>query len=63
MSKQKKQFNHAFDFAFEVITDAEFGRDVAPEVIRDACIARMRRLSKEEIKEACNCFDSFEVEA
>ena len=57
-----KQYNHAFDFAFEVITDEKDPQAVDPQAIRDACIKRMRDISDAEIREACSCFDSFMTE-
>jgi hypothetical protein len=55
------KFNHAFDFAFEVITDKPVD-DVTPAMLRAALIERANRLSDAELDEACGCFDSFEVE-
>lgn len=56
-----RKFNHAFDFAFEVITDLAVD-DVTPAMLRAALIERANRLSDAELDEACGCFDSFEVE-
>lgn len=56
----KKRFNHAFDFAFEVIADQKDGTKLDPEDLREACIKRMQNMSAEEIHEACGLFDSTE---
>lgn len=54
------RFNHAFDFAFEVITDLPVD-DVTPAMLRAALLERVNRLSDAELDEACGCFDSFEM--
>jgi hypothetical protein len=56
-------FNHAYDFAFEVISQKENGEDVTPAMLRQSCIERIKTISDREILEACNLFDTFEVEA
>ena len=56
-------FNHAYDFAFEVISQTENGEDVTPEMLRQACIERIKTISDREILEACGLFDTFEEDA
>lgn len=53
------RFNHAFDFAFEVKTDSDCDNVTAHE-LRRALIERATRLSDDELKEACGCFDTME---
>ena len=36
-----KKYNHAFDFAFEIISKRRDAADVTAEMIRKACIDRM----------------------
>ena len=55
-------WNHAYDFAFEVVSQNEDGEDVTPAMLRQACIERIKRISDREILEACGLFDSFEME-
>lgn len=56
------RFNHAFDFAFEVISNDEEAEDVTPAVLRAALIGRALNISDDEIMEACGCFDTYKVE-
>lgn len=57
------KWNHAFDFAFEVISEKEDGSDVTPAMLLAACRARLARIEAEnggaEMLEACGRFDSF----
>ena len=54
-------FSHAFDFAFEVPSRRQDAADVTPEMLRQALIQRASSLSREELLEACSCFDTAEV--
>ena len=61
------RYNHAFDIAFEVISDHEEGDDITPEMLRDALQKRITSLDesqsdKGEWHEACGLFDTFKVE-
>jgi len=56
------KYNHAFDFAYEVATDIEDPDKIDPEVLRAACIKRMQTMDAKEIHEACECFDTLNVE-
>lgn len=53
-------YNHAFDFAFEVISFDEDGEDVTPAMIRAELINRANNISDREIMEACDRFDTHE---
>ncbi len=55
------KFNHAYDFAFEVISDDFYARDVTPTMIRAALIERAQRISDDEIVEACSMFDTYTI--
>jgi hypothetical protein len=58
-----KKYNHAFDFAFEVVSLKEDGSDVTPEMLRAACVERAERVGKtEEMLEACSLLDTYEIE-
>lgn len=57
-----KKFNHAHDFAFEVISARDDASDVTPAMLRAALLERVNRLTDEQLADACNCYDSFEVE-
>jgi hypothetical protein len=56
------KYNHAFDFAFEVISKDEFAEDVTPAMLRTALIERINQLSDEELEEACGLFDTYDME-
>jgi hypothetical protein len=56
------KFNHAYDFAFEVISENEEADDVTPAQIRTALIARATSLSDKEILQACGRYDVFQME-
>lgn len=56
------RFNHAYDFAFEVLSDDFYAKDVTPAMIRQALIERATRISDDEIMEACSCYDTFQIE-
>jgi len=55
------KYNHAFDFAAEVLSDDENGEDVTGAMLRQALITRAASLSDEELLEACGIFDTMEV--
>ena len=55
------QYNHAYDFAFEVISNHEEAEDVTPQMIRSALLERANRISDEEIVQACGRYDTFKV--
>jgi hypothetical protein len=52
------KYNHAYDFAFEVVSSAENAEDVTPQMLRKALLKRVNELPDEELKEACGCFDT-----
>lgn len=55
------KFNHAFDFAFEVISDDFYAKDVTPAMLRAALLERANRLSDEGLMEACDCYDTYKM--
>lgn len=60
-----KKYNHAFTIGFEVISDMEFGSDVDEMEIIEALKARIETLMSEprgNILDACDCFDTYEVD-
>lgn len=56
------KFNHAYDFAFEVISSDEDGNDVTAPMLREALLERAKRISDDELLEACGRFDTHEEE-
>jgi len=54
------KFNHAYDFAFEVISERDDAEDVTAPMIRAALLERVNRLTDEELLEAASWFDSYE---
>jgi|JRYH01.1.fsa_nt_gb hypothetical protein len=48
------QFNHAYSFAFEVLSHNEDGEDVTPDMLRAALLARIQKLSDEDLAQACD---------
>jgi len=56
------RYNHAYDFAFEVLSDHPEGEDVTPAMLIAACRARLDRIEATdggaEMLEACNRFDT-----
>jgi len=55
------RFNHAYDFAFEVISFDEYAEDVTPAMLRASLIERATRISDDEIMQACDCFDTYTI--
>ena len=56
------KFNHAYDFAFEVISERDDAEDVTAPMLRAALLERVNRLTDEELLEAASWFDSYEEE-
>lgn len=54
-------FSHAFDFAFELVSQEQDAADVTPETLRAALIRRASTLSEQELLEACGPIDTVEV--
>jgi hypothetical protein len=54
--------SHAFDFAFELVSERQDASDVTAEMLRAALIRRAGTLSRNELLEACGCFDTAEVQ-
>lgn len=61
MSKTPLLYNHAFDFAFEVESDA-LAEDVTAKEIRAALLVRIARLSDADLIEAVDCYDTYETQ-
>jgi len=63
----RSRYNHAYDFAFEVISKKEDASDVTPAMLIAACRARLDRIEAEsngeEMLEACGLFDTMEEDA
>lgn len=53
------KFNHAYDFAFEVVSDRDDAEDVTAPMLRAALLKRINRLTDEELLEAASWFDSY----
>ena len=64
---RKPRYNHAYDFAFEVISEHPEGEDVTPAMLLAACRARLDRIEAErdgaEMLEAAERFDSIRESA
>ena len=57
------KYNHAFDIAFEVISNRVDGIDVTADMLRAALEKRIKLLVGDEIIEACgHPFDTYEIE-
>lgn len=56
-----KKFNHAFDFAVEVISRKEDGSDVTPHMLARELRKRIMKENPAEMLEACGLFDTMEV--
>lgn len=52
------RFSHAYDFAFELVSDREDAEDVTAVMLREALLQRATSISDEEILEACGLFDT-----
>jgi len=60
------KYNHAYDFAFEVVSDKEFAEDVTPTMMIEACRKRIDGIAAtndgQEMKESCGLFDTYKIE-
>lgn len=56
------KFNHAYTFSFEAISNDEEGNDLTGLDLRNALKARLDDLSDNDMLEACELFDTFEIE-
>lgn len=55
------KFNHAFDVAFEVISNRENGDDVTPAMLKAALLKRIESLDEDgSWLEACSIYDTHE---
>jgi hypothetical protein len=55
------RYSHAYDFAFELNSNHPDGDDVTPAMIREALLKRANSIDDMEIVEACNLFDTYEI--
>jgi len=55
------RYSHAYDFAFELNSNHPDGDDVTPAMIREALLKRAISIDDAEIVEACNLFDTYEI--
>jgi hypothetical protein len=62
MERDMPRFNHAYDFAFEVISDRDDAEDVTAHMLRAALLERINRLTDDELLAAASWFDSCEEE-
>jgi cob(I)alamin adenosyltransferase len=59
--REGNMFNHAFDIAFEVITDKEEPDEVTEQELIKALEKRIKSLKESgDIDEAVSCYDSYE---
>lgn len=58
------RFNHAFDIAFEVITDDPEGENVTPAILKAALLKRIENLDEDDswLEAAGAPFDTYEVD-
>jgi hypothetical protein len=54
------KYNHAYDIAFEVISERDDAEDVTPAMIRTALLERINRLTDAELIDAASWYDSCE---
>jgi len=59
---EEKTFNHAYDFAFEVVSNKEDASDVTGAMLRYECIKRINDLCDDELLEACGIYDTTETD-
>lgn len=56
-----QRFNHAFTLSFEVSSLSDDGDDVTGAKLREAILARLNKLSDEELVDACEApYDTYE---
>lgn len=59
----RKKYNHAYDFACEVVSRKEDGSDVTPRMLARALRKRIKRImadNPDEMLQACGRFDTME---
>ena len=61
-NNMKKKFNHAYDFAFEVVSQKEDASDVTATMLRFECAKRINSLRDDELLEACGVFNTMETD-
>lgn len=61
VEERAPQFNHTFDFCFEVVSECDEATDVTPETLRERLLERLNRLEDSELAEACGLCDTNEI--
>ena len=56
------KYSHAYDFSFEVLSNDPEAEDVTPAMLRDALLARVNRLTDDELMEDCGRYDTMDVD-
>jgi hypothetical protein len=56
------KFNHAYTLSFEITSKHEEGEDLTGLDLRKALLKRLDNLSDDDMLEACEPFDTFEIE-
>ena len=55
--------DHAYTFAFNLISDHESGEDVTGSMLREGILKRLADMNDDELWENCGCpFDSYSTE-
>lgn len=52
------KFEHTFDFAFTLISDNFYGKDISPFMLREALLKRINTMSMGEFQEACGWLET-----
>lgn len=55
------KFNHMYDIAFTIVSEAEDGSDVTPAMLREALLKRAAEMADEDFPEACGLCDTYEI--
>lgn len=56
------KFNHAYTLSFEITSNHEEGEDLTGLDLRKALLKRLDDLSDDDMLEACEPFDTFELD-
>lgn len=56
------KFNHMYSLSFEITSNDEEGEDLTGLDLRKALLARLEYLSDDDMLEACESVDTFEIE-
>lgn len=61
MATGKSRFSHAYDFSFEIESEDFYAKDVTPDMLRAALMARAQTLTDDDLKQACGLFDTMQI--